>query len=262
MKIALLSPRHKQGLSTASILLAQTIAHTTTLRVHLTYTGGDYKSYLEYLGLDYEEDKTRTTSQMVKLIETGSLSHAELEDYMIKIEDRFLVLNTSSDITTEEDSETLISYVLSNEDDNGTLTVIDVNTELDDDITQKIIKESDLVIIVAEQTRLSSEMAKRWMKSDYIEDDSKVVFIFNLFDPYVMSSRETAKMFGIRYRRTSKISYNPYIKKFCNERKLDNLLTYIKRKDERVFELNADLLECARLIGNQLGFHVEWRGLS
>lgn len=259
MIVALISPRFRQGLTTSSLLIAQALAAGTKLNVVLSYTGDDYKSLAEYTGLDTSNDRTRSSSQLIKLIETGSLRANELIDYAVKVSSNMHILNTSSETTSIEDSEGLLRYFIQDSSDSGMLKIIEINTELDEQITQDVLTVADLVVVVADQTQKTAELYRKWKDSKEIAPDKhKTCLVVSRFDEMIMSSRDVARMYGIPYKRVSRISYNPQLPKFANEQRITDVIQYILNKNHHVYRLNADLMDCSKLIGNNLGFRIDW----
>lgn len=258
MKISVISPRNKQGRTTVSLILAQALAYTTKFEILVTYQGDD-SAMPKALGvMEMTEDKTRSTSQVVKLIQSGGFSISELRDYMINIDNQLMFLNTATELTTVKDSVTLVNY-MTNLEDYSMIQIVDIDTELYEDSTQELLSNSDLVLVVVDQTRASADQLKVIRETDVFPDPDKVCYIFNRFDPVIMSHRDTSKMYGIRQKRTVKLNYNPHIVKATNQGKIDTLVRLVEKKDIKLVDLETDMFEMAKFVGAHIGFAVKWR---
>lgn len=265
MKVAVLSPLSKQGRTTISILLGHALAYMSSLEVCVTYLGLQ-SNMPKYLGVsELTEDKTRSTSQIIKLIESGGFTPEELVHYMISLDRQFKLLNTSTELTQLKDSEALISYISSIEDYN-TIRIIDVDTELTDQSTQELIEASDLVVMVIDQTMESAEYIKNFKEdievAHMFPPDTKTIYIVNKFNPLIMSHRDTSKMYGIRHRKTSKVNYEPRLVKMANNGRLDETIRLIHKGNLHLLGLDQDVTDLARIVGNNLGIQVNWRELN
>ncbi|MDQ0885046.1 cellulose biosynthesis protein BcsQ [Paenibacillus sp. V4I9] len=260
MKIAIISPDRKQGGTTISVMLALALAQTQNLTTCLTYTGNDNKAVASFLGLKTLEDKTRSLTQVIKLLEANAISGDEISDYCLKLPGvpNLQIIDTASDTISNEDNTKLLKFVIENL--NHEMVITDVATEIYDEITRSVIDNSDLVVMVLTQSRDVADKLKYWESvgvMDYLNKKG-LVFIFNQFDPYVEAFRDTTKRINLRHRRCAKISYNAFIKRTSNMGKLQTILPYIIDKDPRVIELNNDLKECLMIILANLGRKTIW----
>ncbi|WP_105614124.1 hypothetical protein [Vallitalea okinawensis] len=259
MKIAVISPGRRQGATTVSVLLGVALAQTQNLRVCLTHTGTYSESINTFLGLKEIQDKTRSLTQVIKLLEANAISGEEISDYCIKLGANLDIINTASHALSQADSDRLLSFVLQNLKHDVVIT--DVTTEFYEETTQGVIDSSDLVIMVLTQAKDILKKFELWRQSNYYKklQDKGLIFIVNQYDPYVGAFRDMTKHLGLKHRRCCKIAYSPFIKRTGNQGKLHTILPYIMDKDVRVIELHNDIKECLHVITANLGMPMDWR---
>ncbi|GFN30932.1 hypothetical protein [Paenibacillus xylaniclasticus] len=260
MRIAVISPDRKQGGTTISVLLALALAQTQNLTTCLTYTGNENRTITSFLGIKPQEDRTRTITQVIKLLEANAISGNEIVDYCTKVPGvpNLQIIETTADSITAEDNAKLLRFALENL--NHQIVITDVVTEIYDEITGSVIDNSDLVVMVISQSRDIAARLKIWESAGVMKylNQKGLVFICNQYDPYVEAFRDTTKRLNLRHRRCAKISYNPYIKRTSNIGKLQTILPHIMNKDPRVIELHNDLKECLTVVLANLGRRTVW----
>lgn len=257
MRVAIYSPVRRQGATTISILLGAAMAKQRSLSTCLTYTGTEVDSLNMYLNIQQKEDMTRSLNQMVRLLEADIISNEDIKDYLYSIENNLDLMHTANDYTNKEDSERLLSYILENLPHD--LIITDVNSELYEATTQKVLEEADIVIVIISQSMDVVGKLRRWKESEFFPDPAKVVYVINGYDVNVSAAREVANKIGIKYTKVTKLSMNPFIRKMSNAGKLTELLKYIFEKDIRVIELNTDLRDLCYLVAGNLGIKINWR---
>lgn len=260
MKISVISPDRRQGGTTISVLLALALAQTQNYTTCLTYTGNNNNSIAGALGIKPSEDKTRSLTQVIKLLESNAISGDEILDYCTQVPGvpNLQIIDTSSDAITAEDNAKLLKFVIGSL--NHQIVITDVTTEIYEDITDTVIENSDLVVMVLTQSREIKEKLRHWESAQIMSKLNRkgLVFIINQYDPYVEAFRDTSKSLKLRHTRCAKISYNPFIKRTSNIGKLQTILPYILEKDPRVIELNNDLKECLTVVLANLGKRMVW----
>jgi len=259
MRVSVISPDRRQGGTTVSVLLALALAQTQNYTTCLTYTGGK-NSIAGMLGLKPLEDKTRSLTQVIKLLESNAISNEEILDYCIQVPGvpNLQLVDTSSDSITDEETAKLLKFFISRL--SHQIVITDVSTEIYEEITASIIDESDLIVMVVTQSREIKEKLRQWEQAQIMGrlNAKGLVFIVNQYDPYVEAFRMTSKSMKIKHTRCAKLSYNPFIKKTSNIGKLQTILPYILDKDPRVIELNNDLKECLAIVTANLGRKMVW----
>lgn len=261
MNISVISPSRGQGSTTVSTLLALALAKTQNYTVCLTQTGNYSRAMSGYLGIKSLTDKTRSLTQVIKLLESNAISGDEISDYCLQVPDvqNLQIFDTSADEFTDEDNAKLLKFVIENL--NHQVVITDVATEIYDELTQSVLDSSDLVVMVLTQSAAVGDRLRQWEHSNVLDylDSKGLVYIINQFDPYVEAFRDTTKRLRLRHKRCAKISYNPFIKRTSNMGKLTTILPYILDRDPRVVPLNNDIKECLAVILANLGRRMTWR---
>jgi CO dehydrogenase nickel-insertion accessory protein CooC1 len=260
MKIAVISPDRKQGISTVSALLGLALAQTQNFSVCLTYTGNKNATLPAFLGIQPTEDKTRNLTQVIKLLESNAITGEEIQDYCLKVPGttNLQLMDTASETISDADNSKLVRFVIENM--NHDVVITDVATEIYEEITHAVIDNSDLIVMVLTQSREAGEKLKYWESAGILShlNQKGLVYIFNQYDPNVEAFRDTTKRMGLRHRRCAKITYNSFIKRTSNIGKLQTILPYILARDPRVIELNNDIKECLLVILANLGRRMNW----
>ncbi|WP_138755937.1 hypothetical protein [Paenibacillus sinopodophylli] len=260
MNISVISPDRRQGGTTISVLLALALAQTQNYTTCLTYTGNNNNSIAGVLGIQPSEDKTRSLTQVIKLLESNAIAGDEILDYCTQVPGvpNLQIIDTSSNAISKEDNAKLLKFVIGSL--NHQVVITDVTTEIYEEITDSVIENSDLVVMVLTQSREIKDKLKHWEDAQIMGRLNKkgLVFIINQYDPYVEAFRDTSKRMKLRHTRCAKISYNSFIKRTSNIGKFQTILPYILEKDPRVIELNNDLKECLAIVLANLGKKMVW----
>ncbi len=259
MKIAVLSPSRDQGITTVSALLGQALAQTQGLTVCLTHSGLENYDLESYLGQKNKEDKTRSITQLIKLLETNSINGNVIDEFCTQIVHNFEFLNTVTTNISREVSSKLLKTVIPNA--NHDIVITDIVTELWEDSTQQVIQLADIVIIVLTQNLNSIKKLEKWKKSDFYDflKGKPTMYIVNKYDSYISSFRDYTKKLYLKHIQCCKISYSPFICRTANLGQLQTLLPYIIKKDTRVCGLNNDIRECMQVIMAHMGEQFNWR---
>lgn len=258
MKIAIYSPVRRQGCSTLSVLLGAAIAQVVGMKVCLTYTGNESDAYNVALGLSHLEDRTRSLTQVIRMLEGNSIAGEDIVDYLTPLRENLDIMQTASDYITAEESDALLHFVLSNLPHE--LIITEINSEPFEENTQHILNDVDIVIVLVSQGMDVLNKYKLYKKSQYFPDNDKIIYVVNQFDPNISPLKDVAKMMGVNRRKIVKISRNPYITKMANAGTLHKLMPYIYKKDLRVLNLHADIRDLCYLVMSNLGIKINWEG--
>ncbi|GKX28630.1 hypothetical protein SH1V18_11100 [Vallitalea longa] len=256
MKVAVYSPVRRQGCTTLSVLLGSAIAQISNMKVCLTYTGTESDSYNIALGLNQIEDRTKSLTQVIRMLEANSITGKEVNDYLTPLTDNLDIMQTSSDYITTEESGKLLTFVLNNLTHELILT--EINSEPYEDSTKAILSNADIVVVLLSQGMDVINKYKAWKKSELFPDPTKVVYAMNYYDPNISALRDVAKIMGIKPNKIVKITNNPFIKKMTNLGSLHKLMPYIYNKDIRVISLNSDVRDLCYLVMSNLGIKIDW----
>ncbi len=258
MKVAIYSPVRRQGCSTVSMLLGAALAHVVGMKVCLTYTGVESDAYNIALGLNHLEDRTRSLTQVIRMLEGDNISGDDIIDYLTPLANNLDIMQTSSDYITSEDSDVLLSFVLNNLPHE--LIITEINSEPFEENTQHILNDVDIVIVLVSQAMDVLTKYKLYKKSQYYPNQAKIVYVVNRYDPYISPLKDVAKIMGVDKRKIVKIPKNPYIVKMANSGTLHKLMPYIYNKDLRVLNLHADIRDLCYLVMSNLGVKINWEG--
>lgn len=257
MRLAIYSPNRKAGTTSISILLSAMLAEKTTAKVCLSYTGKEAESFNRYLGRSNEVDMTKTLSQLIRLLEAGTISREDVLDYVVKLSPGLDFIHTDSKLSGELDADRLVSEVLDYLPHD--IIVTDINTEVYKDVTIQAFDKADIILVLLTQDEESIQNYLKWKEGNYFPDESKFIYAINKFDPVISAARSVCTKAGVKYRRACKVSYNPWITKLCNSGKLLEIIPNVLKKDIRLVELFPDLKDLSILTANNIGIPIDWK---
>lgn len=256
MKVAITSPLHRTGISTITSILSLTTTWTQQLRCAATYFGSS--DIPRYNGLDQKEDVTRSISQLAKLLQAHAIGPEDIMEYCVStIKDNW-ILDTTSSIVTDRSKSEILTFVF----DQMPVDFVycDVNGELDDPTTQRLLETADVIMIVFEPYRNQLDEVKIYRESKYWPKDKRILYMCNKYDDVVMPLRGVSRDLGIKHTDLCKLHYNPWIMRMCDEGKVLDIVKAVVQRDPRVIELNSDLLECLGFFMNITNNKVKWEG--
>lgn len=260
MRIGVMSPSRKQGITTASILIASAFADTQGTKVCLVHTGEDNFPINNALGIEELNDITKSFTQLVKLLEAEAISGKEVSDYCTKVSLNLDVLHLSSESVSREVSSKHIPFLIESLEHD--VVVVDIDTEPQDPITLSIMKNIDFFVVVLSQSNDVYRKLELWKEYEYLAQLEKkgIMYVFNQYDQYTGAFRNASKSIGVRHTRCCRISYNPFIRRMSNENRLHQIIEYVVNRDAKVVELNNDIKEILQVItANLLGHRLIWR---
>lgn len=255
MRISVISPTHRSGTSTVAAMLGQSLAHTQGLKVMLTYTG-QKRDMCNYMGIQSIMDKTRTLSQVVKLLESRSISPEDMYDYSIKAGPNMNIFDTADNTISEEEAASLTPFVFKNI--KSDISICDVNTEIFDSTTQTLFDTSDIVCIVINPDNTNYNILQNWKDSDLWPKKAEVMIVVNRYDEQIDALRNISKRLCIAHSNVCKLHYNPLLTKYSNTGKLMTVFPFIINKDAQVIEMNTDFKECTQYIISLYGNKFKW----
>lgn len=255
LRIAVISPMTRSGASVVTTVLAQAAALTQDLKTVITYTSPS-RTLPIYLDVERQvEDKTRSISQVVKLLQADAISVDELDEYALKLDTNCYMMDTVSESITQEEALTVQKYVFTNV--KADIVLCDISESLDEPTAQELISVANAVCFVLNPDETSIEAFRIWFESEYWPKDKDYFIVINRYDDAIMGVRQYAKKCQVSVRNTCKLHYNPFIVKACNESFLKDIVPYAcQNKDYRVIQLRSDIKElmswCATISGNRL----------
>lgn len=256
MKIAVVSPFHRTGISTVTALLGYCLVWTQQASTVISYSG--YSDMARYLGTSELEDKTRSISQLSKLLTAGAIAPENITEYCVPLIKDLYMLDTTSPIVTADEKSKILSFVFDRVPTD--FVICEVNSELYEDTTKSLLDDSDIIIMVFHPYRTQFDEVKRYMNSEYWPKDKPILFLCNQYDDVVKPLRDISRDMGIKHFNLCKLHYNPWIMKMAEAGKLDEIVPYMIQKDPRVIELNNDMREWMSFIQSYSGRRVRWEG--
>lgn len=259
MKIAVMSPSRDQGITTVSILLGQALAQTQGLTVCLTHSGLQNTALESYLGQKNIKDKTKSITQLIKLLESNSINGNVIGEFCTKIVHNFEIINTDATNINVEVNAHLLKAVIPNVKHD--IVITDIVTELWENTTQQVIQLADIVIVVLTQNLLTVNKFENWKESEFYSllKDKPIMYVINKYDSYISAFRDYTKKASLKHIQCCKISYSPFICRTANLGQLQTLLPFVIEKDIRVCQLNNDIRECMQVIMAHMGEQFNWR---
>lgn len=256
MRLAVLSPLNRSGCSVITTMLAQAAALTQDMPTMVTYTSKSRTLPL-YLNLgSYLEDRTRSISQVVKLLQARAISSDELGEFAIRVAANFYLMDTVSETITDEEALMVQKYVYTNVPHD--LVLCDISEAIDDTNAQELIEVSDAICIVLNPDDVSVEMFRMWRESEYWPKNKPHLIVINRYDDAIIGIRPYAKQCGVETKHICKLHYNPMVVKSCNENFLAEIVPYAYEKDMRVIDLRNDLKEMMSWITSMSGRKLVW----
>lgn len=256
MKIAVISPCHRSGLTTVTTLLGYCLTWTQQMTTVISYSEqSDMGRYLSASALD---DKTRNISQLNKLLAAGALSPDNITEYCVPMLKDLWLLDTTSSIITVEEKAKLLEFIFERVPTDQ--IVCDVGGDAFAPSTQALLAIADLVIVVFEPYRTQLDWVKRYLENKVIPKGKRIMYLCNKYDDVIVPLREVTRDLGVKHVDMCKLHYNPWITKLTEAGKLDELLPYVIQKDPRVIELNNDMREWMSFIQGISNNRVRWEG--
>lgn len=261
--ISIISPGRRQGNTTLAISIGLMLSTTQNISVCLTHTGADNEALITYLGDKIVPDVTNSFEQVGELAMFGQLSQGSIVDYMHKLSEGYYFLDTTSKHLSTEVSSDLLLKVFEYLDFDVVIT--DISTEIYDEITQEVLRRSDLVLVVLEQAKDMLNKLLAWKESEYYSPIYEIeeMFVLNKFNRVVSSLKEFCKEAQIHFRRTEKCDYTAEIQRLSNRGNLLSLYDEICERDVDLLGFDEDMKRLIHKVCLSLGFKfIDWRNLK
>jgi hypothetical protein len=257
LRIAVISPVTRSGASVVTAILAQSAALTQQLRSVITYTS-PHRVLPDYMNaVPQIEDRTRSASQIVKLLQSDAITADELDEYAIMLDENCYMLDVVSSTITDEEALMVQKFVYTNI--KADVVLCDISEALDDETALELISVSDAICYVLNPDTVSIEAFKEWKNSDVWPKDIPYFVVINRYADDIIGVRQFAKKCGISAKNTCKLHYNPYIVKSCNESFLKDIVPYAYlEKDSRVLQLRSDIKELMSWCTYNSGYKLKW----
>ena len=255
-KVAVISPVAHSGKTTVATLLAQIMGSYNELQCVLTYAGDHEEEYEYALGFEDDNSVAHSLTQIVQLLKHNRLSAEHLTDYMEVISNNTWLLKASAPDVSEHDAQELFKYMLGEIDMN--VTFIDCVKPLEDKLTQYVLSQADITLIVVDSSTQSILKMEKWFNEDKYDEllppDDKIIYVVNNYDPTVANITSVAKRLGVKARDLIVLNHSPYIGKLTAEQRLQEILPPILENDGGVYDIASQLKEAGDMIAGILGF--------
>jgi len=253
LKIAVYSPVHGQtGNTVTSLFLAISLALTQRKNICLTHTDFSSTVIQESLGLDIQEDVTRSLSQVFKLLSSGTLLEKELTDYAINVIPG-LDLYTTHNIVLESGELSSFIEFLFNRMKIYHHIVIDVDSGLTNKTTELCLSIADTIVITVSQNFQVLKKARELVQSaefKKLTKDKRILFAVNKYDSEICKISEIEKHLGVKSKDFFLIHENVFISRCYNKGIIEESIKRAYLKDARVLNLHNDIKNaCRKLLG-------------
>lgn len=257
MRVAIIPTDPRAGVTVTALGLSMALAYKQSKTVRICYTG-ENPAIKRYVGKDEADvDKTRSISQVSKLLQAHAISVEEISNYCVKFGPNLELLDSWSEVLTQSEMEEILNFVY--ERSMSDYTICDVGYDLDDPLTRSVVKNSDVVAMVSDTSWASLTSVKEMMASNEpLFREKKVVLVVNRYDPAIAPLKWCAQTAGFAMRNTCKLHYNPYIEKGCNTQDLQSVILRAFESDPRVIELRQDLKELTQYLMSINSEKMRW----
>lgn len=257
LRIAVITPINRCGASVVTTVLAQSAAITQEMKTVITYTS-PRRTLPTYLDVKRQvEDKTRSISQVVKLLQADAISTDELDEYAVKLDDNCYMMDTVAESITREEALMVQKYVFTHV--KADMVLCDISEAIDDPTAQELIAVADAVCFVLNPDTTSIDAFRIWKESAFWPKDKDYFCVISRYDDDIIGVRQFAKACGVPTKHMCKVHYNPFIVKACNESFLKDIVPYAyEHKDKRVLQLRSDIKELMSWCMTEGGYRLKW----
>lgn len=254
MKVALVSPFHRSGLTTVTALMGLALTWTQQVSTTIAYTGESNLPHI--IGAPEVDDKTRAITQLSKLLTERAIGPEQITEYCMSLTRDLYLLDTRSNILTTEQKGRISSFVFDQVPTD--FVVCECSEDIDDEETQSFLQVADIVVLVFEPYRTQFEGVKECLASEYWPKDKHTMLLCNKYEDIVMPLRNMSAMLGVKHVDMCKLHYNPWIMKMGDANSLADIIDPIVTHDPRVLALNNDIREWMDFFMSLSGTRVKW----
>lgn len=253
MNIAVISPHAvNNGNTTVASLIALELS-SRGKKVCLTHTKTKSSSIYNYFGLnDVEEDKTANPSRLVKMIKEQVLKMEDISDYCRSISPTLEIFSANDSRFAHEDMMYALEFIVKYFPHEYVVFDMDDN-ELSSQANQLVLKKSDFILVVMNQSIKEVDEFKKNFKSIFKAIGSKpMCMVINQYSNAISKPNEFASLIGIKDIKKSSswlyIRHNPYITKYENKGDLYGFYRALKNGDCRIIDIAEDIKNIANRI--------------
>lgn len=261
MLVSFLSPRHKQGLTTAATLVADSISRQISQDVILMHTGVLDKGMKISMSIKATEDLTRSLTVLNSLIENNDIDSNEILEYCIQ-KSQYLRVVDPTDCGLREDKVNAIIDIMIRAITNR-LMFIDIATDIDEPNILSILEASDHFMVVLDQSVDCIEQLQELQKSEFWPkiQAKGVTYIVSKYNPCISSMRDFASKAGVKSVLCYPLEYNPFITKLSNEGSIDMVMDYAADGHHAYQKTYQDIKQLTIRLLTVLGLDYSWKDL-
>lgn len=246
MNITVISPHAvNNGNTTVASLIALELS-ARGKKVCLTHTKTKSSSIYNYFGLnDVEEDKTANPSRLVKMLKEQVLKTEDISDYCRSISPTLEIFSANDVRFAHEDMMYALEFIVKYFPHEYVVFDMDDN-ELDSPANQLVLKKSDFILIVMNQSIKEVDAFKRNAKSIFKSVGNKpMCMVINNYSKDISKPNDFAASIGIKDIKKSSswlyIRHNPYIAKYENKGDLSGFYKSLRNGDYRIIDVAEDI---------------------
>lgn len=250
MKLAVINLVDRGGASIATSLIASTASFAQELKTVITFTSNT-ADIITYLGLeDYINDKTRSISQVYKLMRARSMKPEDLDSYLLSVGENCFVLNTVSENLKMSEAAAVQRYCF--EKVPCDISICDISEPIDDQRAQSLLEISDAICYVINADEESIEAFNALRQSEYFLKDKPFILLVNRYSAEIMSTRDIAKKTGLKIKDIIPIHFNGWLTRASNNKFLSQIVPNAMDDDKRVMQSKADMQRVMDWLSNFL----------
>lgn len=247
MKVAILPMDTRGGVTVCTWAMAMGMAYKQSKNVRVCFSG-ENPAIKRYIGKDEtSQDKTRSISQVSKLLQAHAIAPEELSNYCIKVGPNLELMDSWSEVLTTDEMDEILTFVYARSV--ADFTICDLGYSWDDPVTQSILKASDVIVFLANASWSSLTRVKDALEHQKkLFGDATKLLLVNRYNDAIWPVKECARQAGFSMRDTCKLHYNPYIEKGCNGQDLQSVILHAFEYDPRVVQLRQDIKEITQFL--------------
>lgn len=252
MRIAVVSPHCSNNGSTTLAMLIALELSSYGKNACITHAKPISNSFYKYLNFVGYQDKTSTSSQIVKVLREGGLSGDDVRDYCKQITDDLEAFTNDATNFNQDDMDFMVRYIARSFPHEHIIFDVD-----DRDLEQNKTIASLCDIVVLNITQSVAELQEFYRnKEKYMSvfEGKPLVVVINKYNSIKGSIKETANWMGVRKPNNWLILHdNPWIAWATNHGQLGQFFRKVKSKDSRVIEIQSDISKiCTTLVRAKL----------
>lgn len=214
--------------------------------VFVSHVSSRSKSMEHFLGIKGVVDNTMTPSQLVKLMKQDAIKPTEIEDYCKRTYDYLDVFTPSTTNFYDDDMNFLIDFILESEM-NYDYLVFDIDKDLDDDTSKKVILRSDIIVLaVPPNFKVLDEIKEKLEQNKKLFKNKLILVVCTRYNEKVCKLKDIANRLGVK--SVYMLRDNKWVTWASNTGKLTYMYTKGKLKDASVLDVYKDSVNLANAV--------------